>query len=90
MEVTDMYKQEQCISNLEQEISWIEDIKAHQFPYWSHTVNAMRQAIALLTAQKPVEPIMVNGEPECAACRYELRTDADSYCPCCGRKVKWE
>ena len=51
--MTDMYKQEQCISYLEQQISWIEDIKAHQFPGWGHTVNAMRQAIALLKAQEP-------------------------------------
>lgn len=46
--------------------------------------------IALLKAREPLEPVIVNGEPECAECLYELRMDADSYCPCCGRKVKWE
>ena len=41
-------KREECISNLIQQIGWIEDIDAHKFPGWGHTVNAMRQAIALL------------------------------------------
>ena len=49
-----------------------------------------KDALALLKAQEPLEPAIVNGEPECAECLYELRSDADSYCPCCGRKVKWE
>lgn len=40
--------------------------------------------------REPLEPVIINGEPECAECLYELRKDADSYCPCCGRKIKWE
>ena len=39
---------------------------------------------------EPLEPRIVDGEPECGMCLYELRRDADNYCPCCGRKVKWE
>lgn len=63
--------------------------------FHSATVKMVEGALdivedAALKVQEPVEPIMVNGEPECGACRYELRADADSYCPCCGRKVKWE
>ena len=42
-----------CIENLEQQIRWIEDIHAHKFPGWGHTVNTMRQAIVLLKAQTP-------------------------------------
>lgn len=39
---------------------------------------------------QPVEPIIVSGRYECGECRYELRPDADSYCPCCGKKVAWD
>lgn len=44
----------------------------------------------LLKAQEPIEPVVIYGQYECGECRYELRKDADTYCPCCGRKVKWE
>lgn len=40
--------------------------------------------------QEPLEPRIVDGEPECGMCLYELRRYADNYCPCCGRKVKWD
>ena len=40
--------------------------------------------------REPLEPRIVDGEPVCGMCLYELRRDADSYCPCCGRAVKWE
>ena len=43
-----MSQTEECVLNLEFQIDWIESITAHQFPGWGHTVNAMRQAIALL------------------------------------------
>ena len=43
-----MSQTEECIINLEIQIDWIESIPAHQFPGWRHTVNAMKQAIALL------------------------------------------
>ena len=49
----DWEKREECISNIEQQIGWIENIEAHQFPGWGHTVSAMRQAIAMLKTQKP-------------------------------------
>ena len=62
---------------------------------WHPCIGDYIEAITNLSAvapkaQGPVEPVMFNGEPECGACRYELRPDADSYCPCCGRKVNWE
>lgn len=53
--MTDYEKREACISNLDQQIDWIEGIKAHQFPGWGHTVNAMRQALALLKEQEPID-----------------------------------
>ena len=53
-------------------------------------MNATRNAITLLKAQEPIEPVVINGQYECGECRYELRMDADTYCPCCGRMVKWE
>lgn len=38
----------------------------------------------------PIAPVVFCGDYECAERRYELRKDADSYCPCCGRKVDWD
>ena len=62
-------------------------------PYWGtgdYCMNVlMKDALSLLEMQNPTEPKMVNGLYECGECLYELRPDADSYCPCCGKKVKW-
>ncbi len=43
---------ENVISNLEQQIRWIEEIECHQFPGWLNVTNAMRDAIALLKEQE--------------------------------------
>ena len=48
-----------------------------------------RDALEVLKRLEPIEPMIVAGQYECGECRYELRADADSYCPCCGKKVKW-
>ena len=48
-----------------------------------------KDALYLLERLMPVKPIVINGVLECGECRYELRKDADSYCPCCGKKVGW-
>ena len=40
--------------------------------------------------KKPLEPHIVDGEPVCGMCLYELRRYADIYCPWCGRKIKWK
>lgn len=77
----------------EEAIEILEEVKTlddSMFAYSQAYNDALDMAIEALQAQEPVKPIIVNGEPECGACRYELRADADSYCPCCGRKVKWE
>ena len=52
-------------------------------------VMLINDATELLKAQEPIKPVIVNGEYECGTCLYELRSDADSFCPCCGREVKW-
>ena len=52
--MTESERREECIEDLNQQIGWIEGIKAHQFPGWGHAVGAMRLAIALLKAQEPV------------------------------------
>lgn len=103
--MTERENYELCVSNLEQQIGWIEDIKAHQFPGWGHTVNAMRQAIALLKAREPVEPIQGRDDQDedifcCGACGAVVGETfigppgecevRDNYCPECGRAVKWE
>lgn len=57
--MAERYKREQCIDNLVQQIGWIEDCDAHKFPGWGHTVNAMRQAIALLKEYDEALKLMV-------------------------------
>ena len=48
---------EKVISDIEQQIRWIEEIECHKFPGWLNVTNAMRDAIALLKDQelKPIE-----------------------------------
>lgn len=50
-----MPDRENVISNLEQQIRWIEEIECHQFPGWLNVTNAMRDAIALLKEQEERE-----------------------------------
>lgn len=57
---------------------------------YDKALDSISDALALLKAQEPIEPVVINGQYECGECRYELRMDADTYCPCCGRMVKWE
>ena len=47
-------------------------------------------ALELLKAQEPMKPIMIHGEYECGFCRNEVSPDSNTFCACCGRKVKWE
>ena len=49
---------ENVISNLEQQIRWIEEIECHQFPGWLNVTNAMRDALALLKEQDADAGIM--------------------------------
>lgn len=39
------------ISDLEQQIRWIEEIECHKFPGWLNATNTMRDALALLKEQ---------------------------------------
>ena len=50
----------------------------------------MRDAIALLKAQEPVEPIENAGFYYCGACRYAFTSVRQKYCSECGMAVKWE
>ena len=52
---------EKVISDLEQQIRWIEEIECHKFPGWLNTTNAMRDALELLKEQEPAEPVMKKG-----------------------------
>ena len=47
-----MIDRENTISNLEQNIRWIEEIECHQFPGWANATMAMRDAAELLKAQE--------------------------------------
>ena len=48
-------------------------------------------ALALLKAQEPVEPVYELGITRCGQCNHEIdKYGGDNYCPQCGRAVKWE
>ena len=42
---------EKVITDIEQQIRWIEEIECHKFPGWLNVTNAMRDALALLKEQ---------------------------------------
>ena len=86
---------EKVISDLEQQIRWIEEIECHKFPGWLNTTNAMRDALELLKEQEPAEPVMKKGRlftaPTCRKCGYFFQTGTKpNYCQECGKAVKWE
>lgn len=85
---------EKVISDLEQQIRWIEEIECHKFPGWLNTTNAMRDALELLKEQEPAEPVMKKGRlftaPMCRKCGYFFPTGTKpNYCQECGQAVKW-
>ena len=83
-----MTNREKVIKGLEEAVNFFNGrVSGIKMAGW---MNATRNAITLLKAQEPIEPVVINGQYECGGCRYELRRDADTYCPCCGRMVKWE
>ena len=45
--------------------------------------------IALLREQEPVEPWSAAWSYLCGKCKKPLRERAFSYCPWCGRRIKW-
>lgn len=47
-------------------------------------------ALALLLAQGPVEPIERNGFYYCGKCRRAFTVHKQKYCADCGKAVKWE
>ena len=60
------------ISNLEQQIRWIEEIECHKFPGWLNVTNAIRDALALLKEQEAVV--------RCKDCKYYMTI----HCTCDG------
>lgn len=70
--------------------------------YGSHCVDSMlRDALALLKAQEPVEPVVDVDTWTCGKCGHTLEHqqllgdnvlfhEQYNYCPECGRKAKWE
>ena len=69
-----------------------------KFREWT---DAIEQAIALLKAQKPVEPVVDIHTWKCGNCGHTLEHqqllgdnvllhEQYNYCPECGRAVKWE
>ena len=85
---------EKVISDIEQQIRWIEEIECHKFPGWLNVTNAMRVAIALLKKQEAV----VHPEPSCEMtyitncccdlCGVQLIRE-DNFCRCCGKPIDW-
>ena len=56
--------------------------------------DCMREALAMLKDQEPVEPIPPIDESDlwkCGNCNHQLfRCTHQRYCEMCGRSVKWE
>ena len=93
-----MTKREKVIDDLEEQIVWIRDNDFHKFPGWGHAVLAMHDAIALLKAQEPLNPVpsdryvrteLVTFDYKCVVCNAGLVRHWVC-CPCCGQAVKWE
>ena len=69
-----MAELEKVISDLEQQIRWIEEIECHKFPGWLNCTNAMRDALELLKEYKRQD-----GCP-CTHCEeYECEKVCDEY-----------
>lgn len=98
-----MADREKVISDLEEQIAWIRDNDFHKFPGWGHAVLAMRDALALLKEQEPVEPKAIDTSNSklyhsdmfknyyCGKCGEFLHVvnRKDLFCSQCGRAVKW-
>ena len=85
-----MFSREKIIKGLE---CCADDYSCHDCPYRPIPVCSQilaDNALELLKQQEPITPIIVCDEYECGECRYELKPNEHTYCPCCGRKVKWE
>lgn len=72
------------------------DCTSNNCPYGLHVEchkELIQDALALLKAQEPVEPIQdMVGDAlfwVCGKCGHDIRS-ADWYCANCGKKVKWE
>lgn len=66
------------------------DEYGREYDYARVEVDMLEDALALLKAQEPVFPHMVDwGLYECPKCK--MRVDKTyKYCKCCGQAVKWE
>mgnify|MGYP007013884496 CR=1 FL=1 len=62
---------EKVISDIEQQIRWIEEIECHKFPGWLNVTNAMRDALALLKEQEAVV--------RCKDCKHRSKEMYDYY-----------
>ena len=83
-----MIDREKVISDIEQQIRWIEEIDCHKFPGWLNVTNAMRDALALIKEQEAVKPTWGRGKPFCGACG--LRIHGGKFCSECGKPIAWE
>lgn len=80
------------------------DCMSEDCPYKSINCvdHLLQDALVLLQAQEPIEPIMVQKEvdfrsekvnvPCCGKCKHELDIYPVkyNYCPSCGKAVKWD
>ena len=89
-----MIDREKVINGLEQAIAFFRDrVTGDMYDKWLH---ASVDAIALLKAQEPVEPIPGLWDRDiqlykCGACGGEIGAGGIAkYCFHCGKAVKWE
>jgi len=101
-----MADQKQIITGLQESAAYFRSsfdamygtFACEKFRNWT---DAIEQAIALLKAQEPVEPVLDIDTWKCGNCGHTLEHqqllgdnvllhEHYNYCPECGRAVKWE
>ncbi|MCR5826371.1 MAG: hypothetical protein K6G54_07380 [Oscillospiraceae bacterium] len=92
-----MTDREKVIKGLQEAVDWLStETSLTVVDQW-----VVRDAIALLKAQEPVEPIVDIDTWKCGNCGHTLEHqellgdnvlfhEQYNYCPDCGRAVKWE
>lgn len=102
---------ENIVSDMQEEIDEWRDYSDSELSHgltcdcewWYNTAQMLKDAIAMLKAQEPVEPTIDTHwetpsvydddvkvtENKCGACGAEI-DKWDKYCRVCGRAVKWE
>ena len=87
-----MTDKEKVIKGLQEAVDWLStETSLTVVDQW-----VIRDALALLKAQEPVEPVRMNHTENkyrdhyrCPICKEDLSYE-QNYCPDCGKRLKWK